>query len=128
MPTRLAIAIEESNNQERVAEHFGRCSKFNVFELDEMKSIIKQEEYFNPLAGQHSGACQLPGYVKQFNVDTIIAGGMGQKAVSNFLSFGINVITAPGLLLGEAIELFKEDKLSGYTACAHEHGHDHNCN
>jgi predicted Fe-Mo cluster-binding NifX family protein len=125
MNQRLAIAIEETGTKEIVAEHFGRCSKFNICELDEQKKIIKNETYFNPLAGEHGGSCQLPGYVKQFNVSTIIAGGMGKKAVSNFLEYGISVITAPGLLYDDAIEQFIKGKLSGYEACKHEN-HKHN--
>ena len=121
MNQRLAVAIEEIGTKEIVAEHFGRCSKFNVCELDEEKKIIKNETYFNPLAGEHGGSCQLPGYVKQFNVSTIIAGGMGQKAISNFLENGISVITAPGLLYEDAINQFVQGRLSGYEACAHEH-------
>ncbi|MFO7445591.1 MAG: NifB/NifX family molybdenum-iron cluster-binding protein [Ignavibacteriaceae bacterium] len=127
MNHRLAIAIEETGTQERVAEHFGRCTKFNVCELDEKKTVIKTESFFNPIAGDHGGACQLPGYVNQFNVNTIIAGGMGQKAVSNFLNFGIDVITAPGLLFEEALDGFIKGKLVGYQACTHGHDHDHNC-
>lgn len=123
MTQRIAIAIEEINNQELVAEHFGRCSKFYVCEFDEQNKILKTETFFNPLAGQHSGACQLPGYVKQFNVNTIIAGGMGQKAVSNFLEYGINVITAPGRVYEEALKLYLEGKLEGYEACTHGHNH-----
>ncbi len=126
MNHRLAVAIEENGNEERVAEHFGRCSKFNVCELDEQKKIVKKESFFNPLAGEHGGSCQLPGYVKQFNVNTIIAGGMGQKAISNFLSFGIDVITAPGLLYKEALNLFIEGKLTGYQVCSQNHKHHHN--
>ena len=121
MNQRLAIAIEETGTKEIVAEHFGRCSKFNVCEFDVHYKIIKTEAYFNPLAGEHGGNCQLPGYVKQFNVSAIIAGGMGQKAISNFLENGISVITAPGLLYEDAIKQFVQGKLSGYEACAHEH-------
>ncbi len=125
MNQRLAIAIEEIGTKEIVAEHFGRCSRFNVCELDEQKNIVKYETYFNPLEGEHGGSCQLPGYVNQFNVNTIIAGGMGQKAVSNFLAFGINVITAPGLAYADALDQFIKGKLSGYEACKHEK-HHHN--
>jgi len=128
MNYRLAVAIEENGTEERVAEHFGRCSKFMVCELDEKKKILKTESFFNPLAGEHGGSCQLPGYVKQFNVSTIIAGGMGQKAVSNFLSFGIDVITAPGLLYEEALNRFIQGKLLGYESCKHDHEQGHNCN
>lgn len=124
MNDRIAISIEESSNgKETVAEHFARCSKFKVCELDDDKTLIKTEIYFNPLVGEHNGACQLPGYVKQFNVSTIIAGGMGQKAVNNFLDYGINVITAPGLLSQDAFDLYLQGKLSGYEACKHEHHH-----
>jgi predicted Fe-Mo cluster-binding NifX family protein len=127
MNQRIAVAIEENGNEERVAEHFGRCSKFAVCEIDDQKNIINTESFFNPLAGEHSGACQIPAYVKQFNVNTIIAGGMGQKAVTNFLSFGIDVITAPGLLFNEAISGFNEGKLSGYQVCANDHQHGNGC-
>jgi predicted Fe-Mo cluster-binding NifX family protein len=124
MNSRLAIAIEEKENGEQlVAEHFGRCSKFNVYEYNENKELIKTEIYFNPLAGEHNGACQLPGYIKQFNVKTIIAGGMGQKAVNNFIAYGINIITAPGLLLDDALDLFFRGDLSGYETCKHGHHH-----
>lgn len=126
MNQRLALAIEEDATEERVAEHFGRCTKFYVCELDDGKKLIKKETYFNPLTGEHGGACQLPGYVKQFNVQTIIAGGMGQKAVSHFLEFGINVITAPGLLYENALNLFIQGRLVGYETCKHAHEHYHN--
>ena len=122
MNRRLAVAIEESDSEERVAEHFGRCSKFSICELDERNIVVKQESYFNPLSGEHGGACQLPAYVKQFNVGVIIAGGMGRKAVAGFEQLGIEVITAPGLLYTEALNLFALGKLSGYEACA---GHEH---
>lgn len=119
MNDRVVIAIEESGIAELVAEHFGKCTKFKICELDDEKSLVKTETYFNPLVGEHNGACQLPAYVKQFNVNTIIAGGMGQKAVNSFLSFGINVITAPGLEYKTALNLFIKGKIAGYEACEH---------
>lgn len=123
MNDRFVIAIEGNEVIEKVAEHFGRCTKFKVCELDEDKILIKTEIYFNPLVGEHNGACQLPGYVKQFNVNTIIAGGMGQKAINNFLNYGINVITAPGLEFKKTLRLFVEGKLNGYNICKQEHNH-----
>ena len=125
MNRRVAIAVEESGSEERVAEHFGRCSKFNICELDGGNRVVKPESYFHPLNGEHGGACQLPAYVKQFNVGTVIAGGMGRKAVSGFHELGMEVITAPGLLYKEAVELFALGKLRGYEECA---GHEHHSN
>lgn len=88
--------------------------------------MIKMETYFNALVDRHNGVSQLPGYVKQFNVNTIIAGGMGQKAVSHFLESGIDVITAPGLLYENALNLFIQGRLVGYETCKHAHEHYHN--
>jgi len=119
---RVAVAIEESGSEERVAHHFGHCSKFNICELDSENRIAKQETYFNPLNGEHGGVCQLPAYIGQFKVNAIIAGGMGRKAVLAFQQSGIEVITAPGLPFSEAVKLFAEGKLSGYEECA---GHEH---
>jgi len=130
MNQRLAIAIEETNALEKVAEHFGRCSKFYVCEIDQQKKIISKETFFNPIEGEQHGACQLPAYVRQFRVDTIIAGGMGRNAVASFQQNGINVITAPGLIYEAALNLFIEGKLSGFEICQqghdHHHGHKHN--
>lgn len=126
MNIRLAIAIEELQNQERVAEHFGSCTKFKVYELDENKNIVKEEAYFNPLSGEHRGVCQLPGYIKQFNVNTVIAGGMGQKAFRNFQNFGIEVLEAPGLYIQEALAKFISGELNELKICSSHHHHHHN--
>jgi len=121
MNQRVAIAIEEIGGREVVAEHFGRCTKFTVNELNVHQAIVTTKTYFNPLTGQRSGACQLPGYLNQFNITAIISGGMGQKAVTKFFQFGINVVTAPGLGAEEALSLFRQGTLSGYEPCLHEH-------
>ncbi len=124
MNQRIAIAIEEKTAEEIVTEHFGRCSKFYVCELDDQNKLLKKETYFNPLSGENGNVDQLPAYVKQFNVNTIIAGKMGQKVVTNFLSNGIDVITAAGLNYKEAINLFIQGKLSIYVARTHDIGHN----
>jgi predicted Fe-Mo cluster-binding NifX family protein len=135
MSIRIAVAVTESGAIENVAEHFGRCEKFNVCEISDDKSISKKESYFNPLNGDHGGACQLPNYLTQFKIKTIIAGGMGRKAIQSFNNSGIDVITAPGLEYNKALALFIEGKLSGYSECKHEdehqgcqhhHGQSHN--
>jgi predicted Fe-Mo cluster-binding NifX family protein len=55
MNQRLAIAIEECpGNIDKVAEHFGRCSKFVVCEINPAKEVVLKETYFNPLSGKHN--------------------------------------------------------------------------
>ncbi len=125
MNQRIAIAVEITGTNEIVAEHFGKCSKFIVCELDYQNNIIKTETYFNPLSGEHRGARQIPDYVKQFNVNTIIAGGMGQKAISKFSAFDIEVITAPGLAYDHALNLFIEGKFKSWETYKHSGEYHH---
>ncbi len=126
MNKRLAIAVSHAGDEPMVAEHFSGCDNFAVYEFGESDIILREENYFNPLAGQHTGSCQIPGYVSQFNIDVIIAGGMGRKAIDKFMDYGIEVITAGGLTCREALDLFVAGKLHGYNPCEHEHGHG-NC-
>ncbi|MBN1300665.1 MAG: NifB/NifX family molybdenum-iron cluster-binding protein [Melioribacteraceae bacterium] len=126
MNHRVAIAIEEcSGNVDIVARHLGRCTKFVVCEINPDKEIVIKETYFNPLSGHHGGQCQLPGYIKQFDVNTIIAGGIESEAAADFHQYGIAVITAPGLKYEEALKLFLANKLTNYEKYA---GHDNHHN
>lgn len=122
MAKSIAIAIESIPNLgKRVSEHFGRCSSFFIYRLDDQNNIVKEEDQPNKLGGMHTGACQLPPYVKQFNVDVIIAGGMGAKAIAQFNNFGIEVVTAPGFVPNEALQLYLDGKIKGYDTCSHHH-------
>ncbi len=120
MSYRLAIAIESSGGKlEKVARHLGSCSKFIVCEINSNKEIMIKETYFNPLSGRKVLQSQLPGYIKQFDVNTIIAGRMGQKAIANFNQYGIDVITAPGLDFNKALNLFLQNKFNIYEKYTH---------
>ncbi len=118
MNYRLAAAINETGDKEIIADHFGKCTRFNICELDSQNNILNKELIFNPLAGEHGNSCQLPAYVNQYNVRTIIAGGMGEKAVAHFLELGIDVMNAPGLLYDEALDLFIKGKLNDLKICS----------
>lgn len=126
MNLRIAVSVEEGTNENQiVAEHFGKCKKFNIYEFDNNKVLVNEETYPNPISGEHNGVCQLPYYVEQFKVSVIIAGGMGQKAISNFETLGIEVITAPGMSCNTALELYLNGKLNSYEPCKNEHSHHH---
>lgn len=127
MNNRIAIAINNNDQQtKQVAEHFAQSSEFIVYEINENQETVKTETYFNPLKNHQSGTCQLPGYLNQFAINTIIAGGMGQKAIMNFHQFGIQVITAPRMNCEEALSQFLSKKIDSYEECT-GHGDNHNC-
>ncbi len=125
MNRRAAFAISESGGRERIADHFGRCTKFTVCELDDRDDVVATETYFNPLAGQKSGAGQIPGYVNQFNISAIVSCGMGEKVVAKFFQFGIDVIIAPGLLFEEALARFRHGGAGGFELIIGDHNNGH---
>lgn len=126
MNTRIAITVEEHSPEEMfVADHFGRCSKIAIYEVDQHKKVIKEESYLNPLQGNHVGACQLPYYVQELGVNVIIAGGMGRKAISLFNSFKIEVVTSPGSSVTDALSGYLMGEIFGSKACSGHQGECH---
>lgn len=122
MSIRIAISAEDlPGNKTVVADHFGRCSKFLVYEINDEKEVLREEEFYNPIQGGHGGACELPAYVKEFQAKVIIAGGMGRRAISQFNQFGIQVVTAPGMGVQDALIGYLKGDLSGYEECGGHH-------
>ena len=123
MNIRIAVSVEDlPQGKAVVADHFGRCSKILIYEVNEEKKVVKEEVYYNPLQSGHGGACELPAYVKEYNANVIIAGGMGRKAVMQFNQFGIQVITAPGADILDALYGYLKGDLNSYEECAGHQG------
>ena len=74
---RYAVPIVDG----KLTEHFGHCSHFAFFDVDEMKSaIIKKEIVASP--GHEPGV--LPTWLAEEGVSIVIAGGMGSRAQGIF--------------------------------------------
>jgi len=117
--------IEENGMDSTLSEHFGR-TPFYIFAEVEDNRIGKIELIRNPFE-QH-GPGQIPNWVNENGVDTMIVKGIGSRAISFFSNLGIQVVKATGDTAKECIE----DYLSGNTddtdpACNHTHsqGHEH---
>ena len=80
---KIAVASED----EMVAEHFGHCTNFNIFNIKD-KQIIKSESIPNP--GHKPGF--LPNYLDDLGVKVVISGGMGSGAIDIFNEKDIEVI------------------------------------
>ena len=80
---KIAIATDSG----MVAQHFGRCPNYTIFDLDAEK-ISNKVEIPNP--GHSTGF--IPKYLHEQNVNVIISGGMGRRAVDLFNQFGIEPI------------------------------------
>ena len=115
---RIAVATEGGN----VAAHFGRCPLYTLVDI-ESKKVINKEVVANP--GHQPGL--LPRFLRQYNADYIICGGMGPRAQDLFASFGIKTIIGVSGSVEKAISAFCSGTLEiGESSCDHsdsEGGH-----
>lgn len=92
---RIAIPI---NNDGNLDQHFGHCPFFEIFDV-EGKEIIKQERIEAPA---HEPGL-LPKFLSEKGVTDILAGGMGQRAITLFNQNGVNAFVGAPQLKAENI-------------------------
>ena len=109
---RIAVASEK----EAVANHFGRCETFMVFDT-ENEQIVKTEAVPNP--GHRPGF--LPRFLHDLGVQTIISGGMGGSAVELFNGNNIEVIVGVKGRAEQAVQDYLAGNLKTTGSVCHEH-------
>jgi len=115
---RVAIATEGNF----VVQHFGKCPGFTIVDIEDEK-IVSKNFVENPYYGAHQPGA-VPMFLKTQNVDCIIAGGMGPKAIMMFESFKIKVLVGITGKVEEVIDAFIKGTLhTGESLC--EHGKHH---
>jgi len=85
--TAVKIAVPIENGQ--LCNHFGHCENFAIVDVDLTKKAIGKREDI-PAPPHEPGL--LPGWLQERGVNTIIAGGMGSRALGLFEEKGIQVI------------------------------------
>ncbi|MDA3862633.1 MAG: NifB/NifX family molybdenum-iron cluster-binding protein [Deltaproteobacteria bacterium] len=78
------FSIPTVNN--KLSPHFGHCEAFAIVKVENDK--IQNTKFLTPPAHQPG---VYPAFLKENNVDIILAGGMGSRAISLFNSHGIKV-------------------------------------
>ncbi len=100
----IAVPIENG----LLCSHFGHCEKFALIEVEENQ--IKTVTEITPPEHQPG---LYPRWISQFGVTDVIAGGMGQQAISLFHQQKINVfVGAPVKSARELVDDFMADRLS----------------
>jgi len=87
---RIAVPTNgEKGKKEEVAEHFGRCETFTVFdEKGEFLEIIKN-------TSQHMGGSGMPPeLLKKNKIDVLVCQSLGPNAIGMCEGFGIQVYLA----------------------------------
>jgi predicted Fe-Mo cluster-binding NifX family protein len=110
------MKIAVPTNEGMLCSHFGHCEKFAIIDVADNK--IVKEVYLKPPPHEPGS---FPAWLKEQGVNMIIAGGMGQRAISLFQSNNIEVIVgATPQPAGILVYSYLEGKLkSGKNICDH---------
>jgi predicted Fe-Mo cluster-binding NifX family protein len=123
---RIAISTERDEGlSSPVSAHFGRCPCFVIVEVQDGE-LGSFEVVENPFFHSHTPG-QVPDFIRSRDVDVLISGGMGGRAVGFFEQLGIEAVTGAQGTVGEALRSYLAGVLAGAAPCRHEHdhGHDH---
>lgn len=122
----MKIAVSSENNNgltSPVAQHFGRCPYYTLVDIgeNEHQSVSSIE---NPYYQSHEPG-MVPTFIKDNQVDVMISGGMGGRAIQFFNQFGIEVATGAFGTVHDTIQAYLDNDLKGGSSCAESEAHGH---
>ena len=120
MSKKIALPLENGI----LCAHFGHCQQFAIVEVKD-DTIVSIEMQTPP---NHEPGV-FPRWVAKFGVTDVIAGGMGQKAITLFHEQNINVfIGAPLIEPKDIVSQFLDDKLQlSANYCSHDDRPNKSC-
>lgn len=101
-----------------ISGHFGHCEGFLTYDVENKNAV---NPVFIPNPGHKPGF--LPVFLKEQNVDAIIAGGMGEAAVQLFEENDIEVFVGIQGSAEEAAQKFAQGILTSTGSICTEHNH-----
>lgn len=121
----MKIAVTYENGD--VYQHFGHTQQFKLYSVEENKVVSSEIVDTN---GQGHGA--LANFLANYNVDTMICGGIGKGAQVALGQMGIQIFGGVQGNADQVIEKFLEGTLvyNPDVQCNHHEGHDcgeHGC-
>jgi predicted Fe-Mo cluster-binding NifX family protein len=120
---RIAVSADDEQGLDSVVSpHFGRCPYFIVADLEgrEVKTV---RSIANPFYAHHQPG-QVPMFINTHDVDVMLTGGMGGRAIALFQRFGIRPVTGASGTVRHALEQYLGGDLQGAAPCreSQEHG------
>jgi len=121
---KIAVATREN----KVDEHFGRCESYTIFEVNDIGVIVDTEILPSP----EGCGCQsnIAGILHEKEVQVLLAGNMGNGALSHLNNFGIRVYRGCSGDVRQLTEDYIQGSIidSGSVCQHHEHEAGHQCN
>lgn len=115
---KIAIAADGNN----VSAHFGHCEGFIIYSKDGENAL---EKSFVANPGHRPGF--LPMFLKERNVNSIIAGGMGEAAQNMFTDNNIEVFVGIQGDCDDVINDYFLGRLNSSGSVCHEHKREGSC-
>ena len=122
--TTIAISAGENNGLDSmVSTHFGRCPYFVLVDFEEGE-VKTAHAVLNPYYNHHQPG-QVPGFIHSQQVDVMLTGGMGRRAIAFFEQYGIQAATGASGTVRHALEQYVGHQLQEAEPCHEsvEHGH-----
>lgn len=126
---RIAVSVDTNDNWESVvAHHFGRCPHFAIVDM-EGNEVQSLEIIVNPYFAHHQPG-QVPSFIHEQQVNVMLCGGMGRRAIEAFQNLGVQAFTGATGTVRTALETYLGGELGGAAPCReseehHKHGHHH---
>lgn len=117
----MKIAIASEGKQ--VSGHFGHCEGFTIYEIEKAQ-VVNKNFVENP--GHRPG--YLPLFLKEKDIDVIIAGGMGETAQQLFGENDMEVIVGVQGFCDKIIDQYIEGNVKSTGSICREHQHEGHCN
>lgn len=113
---RIAVSADDARGLESVVSpHFGRCPCFVLVDV-EGQEVCGTDVVENPYYGSHQPG-QVPGFISQHDVDVMLTGGMGRRAVTFFEQFGIEAVTGASGSVRHSLQRYLGGALEGAQPC-----------
>ncbi|MGD8307437.1 MAG: NifB/NifX family molybdenum-iron cluster-binding protein [Ignavibacteria bacterium] len=120
---RICIPIKENNGLDsEVYSHFGSANSFIIYDANSQEYTISDNSDSQHIHGQ----CQPMKSIQDKNIDVVIVGGIGERAILKLNEMNIKVFKSEIGTAKSNIEFFERSELQELTpefACTnHNHG------
>jgi len=121
---RIAVSANDNNGLDsQVSPHFGRCPYFVLADVEGQK-IDSVRTIANPHYSHHEPG-QVPAFIRSQEVDVMLTGGMGGRALGFFDRSGIQPVTGAAGTVENALQQFLNGELSEGGPCSESVEHQH---
>lgn len=100
---KIAIGLDG----EKVADHFGHCNDFRIYDIQDNK-VIHQEDIHDELHVHQAR----PQFLKDLGVDVLIMNSMGKGAYNRLIALGIKTINAENKSVENALNSYLSKELN----------------